>query len=335
MVQVLGRRQTANEVVTVASVVAGALDLGQVGHLVEHSGGLVLSVAGTAQSREAREEQRAVDHLAGGGVGVGQDTVGAGAQDVSAVVPAVAAGGGAALGGDVVEDCGDGVLDRGSGGLEVLGHLRVVGLGVGRSRAGQRCAVAKGGGGCGAAGAGAVGLNDCALGKLLVVAADLTGLLTVDSSLDTVADEGNGTSDLSRVKVGVGESTLGENLVVATSTQVMSNGDIEGCLDGLASSENLESRLLEVLGADAETETIEGNLLLGLEDLNFLDVRVVEESTSLEELKVLRSGVLDQSLHCGVAGEFELNVEWRVVKGEAGNKSGQSGERQNLNLHDR
>lgn len=61
---------------------------------------------------------------------------------------------------------------------------------------------------------------------------------------------------------------------------------------------------------------------------------VIQEGTSLEELKILRSGVLDQSLYCSVAGELKFNVERRVIEGETGDQSGQSSERKDLNLHD-
>ena len=334
VIQVLRCGKATDEVVPVTSVVAGALDGSQMRHLVEHGGSLVLRVAGAAQSRQTGEEQGAVDHLAGGRVRVGQDAVGAGAEDVGAVVSAAAAGGGAALAGDVVEDGGDRVLCRGGAGLEVLGHLCVVGLRVGRGRAGERSAVVERGDGRGAAGAGAVGLDDCALGELLVVTADFASLLAVDGGLDAVADEGDGASNLGGVEVGIGEGTLGEDLEVTTSAQIVGYSDIERGLDGLASRKNLEGGLLEVLGADAETQTIEGDLLLSPEDLNLFNVGVVQEGTSLEELEILRSSVLDQSLDCSVAGELEFNVERRVIEGETGDQSGQSSERKDLNLHD-
>lgn len=75
MVQVLGSAQATDKVVTIATIVAGTLDLGQMGHLVKNSGLLVLGVAGTASGRETREEERAVDHLAGGRVCVSEHAV--------------------------------------------------------------------------------------------------------------------------------------------------------------------------------------------------------------------------------------------------------------------
>ena len=334
VVQVLRRRQAADEVVSVTSVVARSPDLPQVSHLVQDSRSLVLSVAGTAQRRQASEEQGAVDHLAGRGVCVRQHTAGAGAEDVGAVVPAVAAGGGAALSGDTVEDGLDSALCRGSTGLEVFSHLGIVGLGVRSRGARKRCTVGECVKGRGAAGASAVGLDNCALGELLVIAADLAGLLAVDRSIDAVADERNGTSNLGRVEVGIGESALGEDLEVTTSAQVVGNSDIKGSFKGLPSSNDLEGRLIEVAGADAETDALEGDLLLSLEDLDLLDVRVIEEGAGLEKLEVLGSSVLDQSLDSGVAGELEFNVERRVIKREAGSQSSQSGKGEDLNLHD-
>ena len=92
VVQVLGSAQAANKVVPISIVITGALDLGKMGHLVENSGGLVLSVASAGKSRQASEEEWAVDHLTGGWVSVSQDTAGAGTKDISAIVAGVARG---------------------------------------------------------------------------------------------------------------------------------------------------------------------------------------------------------------------------------------------------
>ena len=193
---------------------------------------------------------------------------------------------------------------------EVLCHLGVVGLRVGGCCAGERGAVGEGGRGAGAAGAGAVGLDDCALGEVNVVATYSAGLLAVNVGLNLVADEGDGARDLGRVEVGVGKSTLSDGFEVTTNAQVVGNSNVKRCLDGLTSLDDLESRLVEVVGADAETDAVEGDFLLGLKDLNLLNVRVIEESTGSEELQVLGSGVLDQYLYGGVASELKLNVEW-------------------------
>jgi hypothetical protein len=71
---------------------------------MQDSSGLVLSMAGTRQSSQAREELRAVDHLRSSWVSVSKHTSGAGTKDVAAVVARVAGGGRAALAGDVVEN---------------------------------------------------------------------------------------------------------------------------------------------------------------------------------------------------------------------------------------
>jgi|SRR5690242_19478334 len=334
MVQVLSGRQAANKVVAVAPVVTGALDLGQVGHLVQHTSSLVLGVAGAAQRRQIGEEERTVDHLASRGVGVRQHAAGAGAQDIGAVISGVTAGTGAALGGDPVEHGCNGALCRGRGRLEVLVHFGVVRLGIGRSRACEQGTIGECGGYYGAAGTRAVRLDDCALCELLVVAADLTSLLAVDSCVQTVTDEGNCTDDVGGVKVSVSESTLSENLEGTARAQIVCNSYVKGRLNALASSKDLKSRLFEVLCADAETKTIEGNFLLSLEDLNLLNVGVIKESAGLEELEIFGSGVFDQGPDCGVTGELEFDIKRRVVKREAGSQSSQSGERKSLNLHD-
>lgn len=64
MVEVLGGSQTTDKVVSISIVVLSALDLAQVRNLVDVSGGLVLSVAGSGQRRESREVEVAVDHQA-------------------------------------------------------------------------------------------------------------------------------------------------------------------------------------------------------------------------------------------------------------------------------
>lgn len=123
VVQVLGSRETLHTAVAVGAVVGSALDLGQVGRLVQGGGGLVLSVASTGQSRQSREVQRAVDHVGLRRQGVGEDTAGARGVDVRAVEVGGTAGGAAALGDDPAEDGGDGAARGGRAGLEVLGYL--------------------------------------------------------------------------------------------------------------------------------------------------------------------------------------------------------------------
>ena len=113
MVQILARSQALDTAIPITSALVGrALDLAQMRDLMEGSGGLVLGMAGLAQRRQAREVQRAVNHVAGAGQGVGQNARRAGGVHVGAVVTGVAAGGGAALGGDLGEDVGDGGAGR-------------------------------------------------------------------------------------------------------------------------------------------------------------------------------------------------------------------------------
>lgn len=88
MPQILRSTQAPDTVVPVTPVlVRGTGDLAQVGRLVQRGGGLVLGVAGAADLGQVRKVQRAVDHVALAGKGVGQDTIAAGAVDVGAVLP--------------------------------------------------------------------------------------------------------------------------------------------------------------------------------------------------------------------------------------------------------
>lgn len=79
-------------------------------------------MAGRRGGGHVVEEVGAVDHVVLGRDGVGDDTAGAGAVDVSAVLAGDAGGGAAALGDDVAEDGGNGVAGGRGRGLEVLGH---------------------------------------------------------------------------------------------------------------------------------------------------------------------------------------------------------------------
>jgi hypothetical protein len=164
-----------------------------------------------------------------------------------------------------------------------------------------------------AARASAVGLEGGALGEIDPVAADLAGLCTVDGGDDFVAAEGDGAGDGGGVEVRVGECALGEEVEVATGAHVVGHGDVEGGFDALAGLEDLESGLIKVGGAHAETDALESNLFAGLKDLNLLNVRVIEEGTSLEELEILSAGVLDDSLDFGVAGELKRDIERGVT----------------------
>jgi hypothetical protein len=214
MVQVLRRRKAAHKVVSITSIVARSLNLAKMRHLVQDSVRLSLCVASTAGSRKRAEEARAVNHLGGRGRCVCEHTAGAGAEDVGAVLGGCAAGGGAAFGRDVVEDGADCGCDAGGRALEVLGEFGGVG-GRGSSSACERSAVGEGVYSGGAAGAGAVGLEDGALGEINPVAADLAGLCAIDGSDDFVAGEGDCAGDSCGVEVCVGKCALGEEVEVA------------------------------------------------------------------------------------------------------------------------
>jgi hypothetical protein len=73
MVQVLRSTKTAYSIISINTVVRSALDLSQVGHLMESCGSLILSMAGAAKSRKATEIEWAVDHKALGRKSIGED----------------------------------------------------------------------------------------------------------------------------------------------------------------------------------------------------------------------------------------------------------------------
>lgn len=64
--------------------------------------------------------------------------------------------------------------------------------------------------------------------------------------------------------LGIGESTLGENLEVTTGAQVVGNGNVKRSFDGPTSSNNLEGRLFEIASADMEDECQRRELSLQL-----------------------------------------------------------------------
>lgn len=257
MVQVLASRQLAHTAVAIAStLVRGALDLAQVGDFMEGGGGLILGMALAAQAGQRAEVQRAVDHEARAGEGVGENTRRASIVDVRAVVAGVARGGGAALVSDAGENAGDG----GAGGrgrrLEVLGHLGGrTGRGDLAGAGGERAAVGHGSAGGGAAGAGAVGLNDGAL--LVEDAAGLGSSGAIDGSGHNVRRVGEGALELSRVDVGVLQDAGNLDVEGAALGEVVDLGRVPGGLDGLAGGDQLEGILGERRSGDAETETVE------------------------------------------------------------------------------
>lgn len=60
-------------------------------------------------------------------------------------------------------------------------------------------------------------MDDGALGKVLVVATDLCSLITIDSSMESVAEERDCASNLGRIKVSIGESTFGDDVEVCSA----------------------------------------------------------------------------------------------------------------------
>lgn len=257
MVQVLRGGQGAHGSVAVSAVlVGGALDLGQVGHLVQRGGGLVLVVAGARQRRQVAEVQRAVDHVALRGQRVRQHARVARAVHVAAVVARDARAGAAALGGHAPEDGGDGRARAGRGALVVL--LELGGRARRRRRLGrqrERAAVGQRRAGGGEAAAGAVALHDGALGQEAL--ARLGRLRAVDGGGDLVGDVGGGAGDVERVGLGVGEGALGQDVEGAAGGEVVHLGDVERHLDGLAGGDGLEVLLAEVRRGDAEADAVE------------------------------------------------------------------------------
>lgn len=263
MVQVLSSGQGLDEVVAVSTVVGGALDLGEVGHLVQDGGLLVLGVAGGAGGREGGEEERAVDHDAGGGLGVGQDAVAARAEHVVAVVARRARGGAAALADDAAEDGGDGAARRRRRRLEVLLELAGRARRRGRLRALRQAAAGADGVARGRALRARAGrLHDGALDLLVEGVVHPLGRRAVDRGRDDVADEGHDAGDGRRVALGEGEGALAQKLDGTALAEVVSLGSIELNLNGLAGGDALEGLLGQALGGNLVADAIEGDLLV-------------------------------------------------------------------------
>lgn len=261
MVDVLVGAQALEEVVTIATVVGGALDLAKMGHLMHVGLGLVLAVAGSGGSGQLLEVQVAVGHVACSGDGVGEDTALASAVHVGAVVPGVAGVGGSALRGDSTEDVGNGLSGLIAVRLEVLLHLvartassSLLGLG-GHTGAARQSLLSDG-----ELVAGAVALN---LGALMVEgSANGKGLGTVDFGLDTVRVKGHGADELGAIILGEGEGALGEDVELAASGKIVELGDVKVDLDGLAGGDALEGSLFQAAGVEGDADAVEGDVLL-------------------------------------------------------------------------
>lgn len=110
-----------------------------------------------------------------------------------------------------------------------------------------------------AAGAGAVSLHGRAL--LNEGGANRGSLLAVDLSFDAVAAEGNSAGNLGRVGIGVEEGALSDDLDGAAGAKVVELGSIELNLNGLASSNDLESFLGQTGGGNLKADAIEVDLV--------------------------------------------------------------------------
>lgn len=108
-------------------------------------------------------------------------------------------------------------------------------------------------------GAGAVGLNVDTLG--VKATADFLGRGTVDLSCNGAAGDRNNAGKFGGVGLGVGHGAKGHNVVATPGTKVVDLADIEGRLNGLASSDGLESLLTESGGHDTELDSIELELV--------------------------------------------------------------------------
>lgn len=261
MVDVLVSAQALEEVVTIATVVGGALDLAKMGHLMHVGLGLILAVAGIGSSGQLLEVKVAVGHVACSGDGVGEDTALASAVHVGAVVPGDAGAGGSAFGGDPAEDVGNGLSGLVAVRLEVLLHL-VAGttgsslLSLGSHAGATRQSLLSNG----ELIARAVALN---LGALLVESgADGKGLRTVDLGFDAVRVEGHRADELGAVILGEGEGALGEDVELAASGKIVELGDVKVDLDGFAGGDALEGSLFQAAGVESDADAVEGNVLL-------------------------------------------------------------------------
>lgn len=197
--------------VSVAQILS-ALDLGEMGGLVEGGGGLVLGVARLGKSGKSAEVERAVDDVASRREGVGEDVGRAAvAVNISAVSLGGTGGGRSTLRGGLGEDALDSADGAGRSRLEVFLDLGCVGSSGGRGGASERSAVGKSVHSGRLLGARAISLNRRPLDK---VTADLLGLCTVDVGCDSVASVLNRAAELRGVD--------------SSSREGTSRGDVEG-----------------------------------------------------------------------------------------------------------
>jgi hypothetical protein len=259
VVKRLGSSQTGSSAESVAEIVSTrAVDGVGVGLLVEDGGGLVLGVAGLAQTGEVGEEDGAVGDVAGGGDGVGQD-VGAAALVLVVAVGGGGGGGAGAVAGDGGQARGDLVLGRRGGRLEVGANLGA-GAGGGGGRGGQLVAVGQRGADGGELGAGAAGLDRGALGQVDGLV-DLGGQGAIDGDGELLGVVGEGARELGGVLLSVGDKTLGEDLEVTTIVERVESSSLNSDLLGLSSLEGNEVLSRQARGQEAELDALESNLL--------------------------------------------------------------------------
>lgn len=89
-----------------------------------------------------------------------------------------------------------------------------------------------------------------------------SGNSTIDLGLERVGSVRDGTNKLVVSAIGEREDTSREHGVLATRRQVVGVSEVEGNLDRLSSSNLLKVRVAEVLGAQAETDTLKINRLI-------------------------------------------------------------------------
>lgn len=335
VVEFLRSGQAFREVVAVAAVVRGTLDLVEMSSLVDHSSALFLAVASRRLDLKRGEEQVAVRHVVEAGNRISQDTVAASTVHVGAVEVGVSASGRAALLGDAGIDTRNGAAGLGGGRLEVLNHLCVrARLGSQLSRLGKSCAAAERGVCRRQSVASAVTLHHASLlGK---GGFDLEGLDAVDHGLDCVGVERNGANKSRRVLLGEGEGAGRQDSVRAAGGKVVKLGNIKLNLDGLARGNALKCCIGEGRHVQVDTDAVEGDgngaVGGGGEDLGLLDGGRIKESTRLEDLEVVLPVVRDDGLDLGVSLHLKLDAQSggrALVQGlplEHGDGSSQRGE---------
>ena len=147
--------------------------------------------------------------------------------------------------------------------------------------------------------------------------ADSGSLRAVDAGGDSVGGKGDRADELVVSLVGKLKDAAGDHFKFATRGQVVRLSSVEGNLNRLSGRNLLEVGILEALGGETKTDTIELNSLASSDNVNLFDGSVVEDGTSFEYLEVLLAGVGDCSLDLRVASHLELDIErsWRTRGG--------------------